>query len=142
MTPEQSKALVLNAYAAFDQGDVDRGRELVAPDITGCIMGGVQIAGADAFFEYALSIQAAFPDGYHVFEEVIVEADKVVTRGVFRGTHGGALMGIAPSGKTVEFSVIHIDRVQNGKIIEHWGQADVLSLLRQLGAMPAGAGLA
>ena len=42
-------------------------------------------------------------------------------------------MGIAPTGKQVNFSVIHIDRLENGKIIEHWGQGDVKALMQQVG---------
>ncbi|MEO0836111.1 MAG: ester cyclase [Cyanobacteria bacterium J06642_3] len=59
----------------------------------------------------------------------------LVTRGIFTGTHQGALMGIPATGKQVTFSVIHIDRVENGKIVEHWGQGDVQELMRQLGIM-------
>ena len=28
---------------------------------------------------------------------------------------------------------MHIDRVENGKIVEHWGQGDALGLMQQLG---------
>lgn len=65
--------------------------------------------------------------------EVIAEGDKVVTSGIFSGTHRGEWMGIPPTGKQVTFSVIHIDRVVNGKIVEHWGQGDTLAMMRQLG---------
>ena len=44
-------------------------------------------------------------------------------------------MGIPAMGKQVTFSVIHIDRVENGKIVEHWGQGEVQELMRQLGIM-------
>ena len=58
-----------------------------------------------------------------------------MTRGIFQGTHQGELMGIAPTRKRVTFSVIHIDRLENGKIVEHLGQGDVRSLMQQLGVM-------
>ncbi|MEM7593823.1 MAG: ester cyclase, partial [Cyanobacteria bacterium P01_A01_bin.83] len=54
---------------------------------------------------------------------------------IFKGTHKGELMGIPPTGKQVTFSVIHIDRVKNGKIVEHWGQGDVQELMQQLGVI-------
>ncbi len=85
--------------------------------------------------QYGAMMFAAFPDGRHILSEVIAEGDRVVTRGIFKGIHQGILMGIPATGKQVTFSVIHIDRVEKGKIVEHWGQGDVQELMRQLGIM-------
>ena len=52
-------------------------------------MDGVTRQGVDAFIEYATSMFGMFPDGYHQIDEAIAEVDKVVTRGIFRGTHKG-----------------------------------------------------
>lgn len=134
MLLEQNKAIVLQAYTAFDRGDISKGKDLLAPDIHGCIMGSKQLKGAEAFFEYALMMRAAFPDGYHRFEDVIAEEDQVVTRGLFSGTHQGEIMGIPPTGQSVTFSVVHIDRIVDGKIVEHWGLGDMMGLMQQLGA--------
>jgi predicted ester cyclase len=82
-------------------------------------------------------MRGAFPDGRHTFEDVIAEGDKVVTRGMFSGTHQGEIMGILPTGKQVAFSVIHIDRVIDGKVVEHWGQGDTMGLMQQLGVVPS-----
>jgi predicted ester cyclase len=76
------------------------------------------------------------PDGRHTFSDVIAENDLVVTRGTFSGTYSGEIMGIPPTGKQVTFSVIHIDRVMNGKIVEHWGQGDTMALMQQLDVVP------
>jgi len=130
MSLEQNKFIVLQAYKAFDQGDIEKGRALVAPDITGCVMESHELKGADAFFEYALRLRHAFPNGRHTFEDVIAEGDKVVTRGTFSGTHREEILGISPTEKQVTFSVVHIDRVVNGKVVEHWGQADMIALMQ------------
>ncbi|MBD2694241.1 ester cyclase [Anabaena catenula] len=136
MSLEQNKSIVLQAYESFDLGDIKKGRAFVAPDITGCVMGNNKLLGADAFFKYALMMRAAFPDGRHTFSDVIAENDLVVTRGTFSGTYSGEIMGIPPTGKQVTFSVIHIDRVMNGKIVEHWGQGDTMALMQQLDVVP------
>ncbi len=133
MSLEQNKSIVLQAYQAFDLGDIEKGRAFVAPDIKGCVMGSNKLKGSDAFFEYALMMHTAFPNGRHTFEDVIAESNQVVTRGTFSGTHFGEFMGISPTGKQVTFSVIHIDRVMDGKIVEHWGQGDTMALMQQLG---------
>ena len=134
MSLEQNKAIVLEMYQAFDLQDVERGQEFMATDIVGQGLDGVARKGVDEFMQYAMSIFTAFPDGYHILDEVIAEGDKVMTRGIFCGTHQGELMGIPPTGKQVEFSVVHIDRVLDGKVVDHWGQADVFGMMQQLQA--------
>ena len=136
MSLEQNKAIVLKFYAAFDQKDVEQGRLLMSSDIVGRGMGTDTLNGYDVFMQYGIMMFAAFPDGRHILEEVIAEDDKVVTRGTFSGTHQGELMGVSPTGKQVKFSVVHIDRVVNGKIVEHWGQGDTLAMMQQLGVVP------
>lgn len=62
---------------------------------------------------------------------VLAEDDKVVTRGTFTGTHRGEYLDIPPTGKQVTISVVHIDRLRDGKVIEHWGLSDALSMMQQ-----------
>ena len=78
----------------------------------------------------------AFPDLEFRIEDLIGEGDKVVARTTMRGTHRGEFFGIPPTGKTVEMTGVHVLRIADGKIIEHWGSNDDLGLLRQLGAIP------
>jgi predicted ester cyclase len=137
MSLEQNKAIVLKFYEAFDQKDVERGRELISADIVGRGMETDTLKGYDAFMQYGMMMFTAFPDGRHVWEEVIAEGDKVVTRGTFSGTHQGELMGISPTGRQVRFSVVHIDRIEDCKIVEHWGQGDTLTMMQQLGVIPS-----
>jgi predicted ester cyclase len=133
---EQNKAIILKFYEAFDQKDMEQGRELMSADVVGRGMGTDVLKGYEAFMQYAMMMFTAFPDGRHCLEEVIAEDDKVVTRGIFMGTHQGELMGILPTGKQVKFSVVHIDRVVNGRIVEHWGQGDTFAMMQQLGVVP------
>jgi predicted ester cyclase len=68
--------------------------------------------------------------------EVIAVDDRVVVRGTMRGTHVGALLGIAPTDTRVEIQQVHIFRLDAEKVVEHralWGE---LSLLAQLCAVP------
>ncbi len=133
MSLEQNKAIVLQFYAAFDNQDIERGRKLMSADIIARGLDTKPLQGYNAVMQYGTMMFAAFPDGKHILEEVIAEGDKVVTRGIFQGTHRGELMGIPPTGKQVTFAVVHIDRLKNDKIVEHWGQGDVRELMQQLG---------
>jgi predicted ester cyclase len=64
---------------------------------------------------------------------LIAEEDKVAARITMRGTHLGDFMGMAPTGKRVEFHGMYMVRVRDGRIVEHWGEEDSGSLLAQLG---------
>ena len=52
------------------------------------------------------------------------------------GVHTGNFFGIPATGKRVEFSGMYMVRIENGKIVEHWGEEDGVSLLEQLGVIP------
>nr|MDZ8003355.1 ester cyclase [Nostoc sp. DedSLP05]MDZ8100869.1 ester cyclase [Nostoc sp. DedSLP01] len=130
MSLEQNKAIVLQCYKAYDQGNLEQAKELFAPNIVIDSLGPV-IHGRDEFFEYMKIIRSTFPDSYHTFEDVIAEDDKVVTRGTFTGIHRREYLGIPPTGKQVTISVVHIDRLRDGKVIEHWGLSDALSMMQQ-----------
>jgi len=67
---------------------------------------------------------------------MIAEGDLVVGRYVFRGTHQGEFYGIPSTGQQVTVPNIHICRVENGKIVEHWGNGDDLGMLQQFGTIP------
>ena len=77
----------------------------------------------------------AFPDGRMTVEDLVAEGDRVVTRKTFRGTHGGELMGIPPTGRAVAIQLIDIVRLADGKAVESWSAADDLGMLQQLGAL-------
>ena len=78
----------------------------------------------------------AFPDANVTVEDLMADGDKVVARVSFRGTHQGALRGIAPTGKQIAIMGINIFRIANGKLVEHWGLTDRLAVLQQLGVVP------
>jgi predicted ester cyclase len=79
----------------------------------------------------------AIPGYWLDAEEMLAEGDKVVVRGNVRGVHNGQLMHIAPTGKSVVFPFFITYRIVNGKIAEHWLLVDMLSLLQQVGGVPA-----
>ena len=86
---------------------------------------------------FANAIRSAFPDiSVKTAEPTLSDGDFEAAHVVMTGTHQGELMGIAATGKTVEFGGTDIIRIQDGKIAEHWGTTDTLSLMQQIGALP------
>lgn len=53
------------------------------------------------------------------------------------GTHQGELMGVHGTGAEVRFTGMEMNRISGGKIAETWNYVDMLSLMSQVGAMPA-----
>lgn len=70
-------------------------------------------------------------------EEMIAEGDRVNVRGTIHGIHNGPLGEIPPTGKEVAFALFITYRIADGKIADHWMLPDMLSLLTQIGAVPA-----
>ena len=76
-----------------------------------------------------------FPDLAVSDVDLIAEGDKVVMRHVTTGTHQGDFMGIAATGRRISVNEIHIVRLADGKIVEHWGVEDNLGMMQQLGVV-------
>jgi len=75
------------------------------------------------------------PDWSTAIDDLIAEGDKVVARITMTGTHTGDFWAMPATGNAVNFTGIHIVRIKDGKIAEHWGEEDGIALMQQLGFM-------
>ena len=126
--------LVTRFYADFDRGHL-AGFDAVDPAFEATVFGTTVLDWA-GFVAFAGSFVDAFPDGHHEFDLVLAEGDEVATIGWYRGHHHGELMGVPATGRAVSFSVMHVDRVRDGRIVEHRGTGDIEALWAQLGVSP------
>jgi predicted ester cyclase len=78
----------------------------------------------------------AFPDCRWPIDDMIAEGNQVVTKKTFTGTHTGDLGEIPATGKRVTLQFVDIQRVRDGRIVEHWLSMDQLSFMQQLGVIP------
>jgi steroid delta-isomerase-like uncharacterized protein len=131
-----TQAIVLEYYAAFDRGDVAQLESMLAADFRAYLPGEAEPLRRENFAAFATTFLVGFPDVKHTFEDVMVDGDRVVTRGYFTGTHSGSFQGLPATGRSIQVNFIHIDRVENGQLIEHWGQADLAAIFAQLGITP------
>jgi steroid delta-isomerase-like uncharacterized protein len=135
---EQNKALSRRiAEECFNKGNLAVADEVIAADFVDHSAPPGLAPGVEGFKQLVAMYRNAFPDIRTTIDDVIAEGDKVVIRWTGRGTHKGELMGIAPTGKTVTVTGIGIDRIANGKIVEHWESFDQLGMMQQLGVIPA-----
>ena len=93
-------------------------------------------AGFDGFKQVGRMMNEAFPDVVVTEEDLIAGGDRVVERSSAVATHKGSLTGEKPTCKQIKWSEIHIYRMQDGKIREHWVEMAMMELLQQIGALP------
>lgn len=136
MTLEENKQLVRRYQEIYNNNDLNVLSETLSDDLlTPRIMPGVPpgLEGARAAHRIML---LGFPDFQTTIEDLVAETEKVAARITMTGTNMGDFMGMPATGIRVEFSGMYIVRIKAGKIVEHWGEEDSVSLLTQLGAMP------
>ncbi|HEY6574442.1 MAG TPA: ester cyclase [Mycobacterium sp.] len=80
-------------------------------------------------------LRQAFSDFDADIQWQSASADMVTTYKIYRGTQTGAFLGVAPTGRPVEFETVDVMRVVDGKIVEHWGVGNLLKAMTQLGAI-------
>ena len=96
-----------------------------------------QPSGREGVKFFVNAMREAFPDvRLKSIEPMMTDGNLEAARTIVAGTHEGELMGVAATGKSVEFESIDIIRVEDGKVAEHWGVTDTMSLMQQLGAIP------
>jgi steroid delta-isomerase-like uncharacterized protein len=119
----------------WNQGNLDAADELLA---SGHVhhFSDEDIIGPEGLKSLVTWLRTAFPDNHTSIDDVVAEGDKVVVRFTNRGTHQGEGMGIPPTGKRVVYTGIDIFRIEDGRIVERWGEVDGLGLGQQLGTVP------
>lgn len=93
-------------------------------------------AGLLGFQQIGRMMNGAFPDVVVTEEDLIAGGDRVVERSSAVATHKGSLMGEKPTNKRIHWTEIHIYRLRDGKICEHWVEMAMMELLQQIGALP------
>jgi len=133
---DENKALVRRFVdEVFVAGRMEAVEGLVAPDFVPHSWPGTGPGPAE--LNRAMSrVFAGLSDVSMTIEDMIAEGDRVAVRLTAHAVHTGEFMGMPASGKSYTIPEIHIFRVADGKIAEHWGQADLLGMMRQLGGLP------
>ncbi len=120
MSEINNKALVRRYYEeVLNQGQLQVFDDLADSSFVSYLSDGNKIS-LDIYKQAIAGTLAVIPDLNVTIEDQIAEDDKVVTRWKVTGTPQVEFAGIKPNGKPVTITAIHIHRVQNGKIVEHW----------------------
>ncbi len=137
MSTEQNKKLVLRwKDEIWNKRNLNIIDELYAPDYVGHIVGTPgPVRGREVLKQLIAAYFAAF-DIHFTSEFLVAEGDMVVVYDTFRFKHTGAFQGIPATGKEATLTSTDIYRIVDGKIVEQWVEANMLSLMQQLGVIP------
>jgi predicted ester cyclase len=133
---DENKLLVRRYYQeVVNTGDVNRLTEFISPDFVEVHSNTRYPVGLDGARDHVLGVRQTYPDLHLTIEQQIAEGEWVVTRVTARGTHEGVWLGMRPTGEKLEMTGVNIDRVVDGRIVEHGGAANLLEPLLEIGAI-------
>jgi len=135
ITEEEAKALSDSVLEIWNEGNLALVDEVYDSDYVRHYVDIYDdIEGIDAYKKWITDTRTVFPDFHITTEgEIIVKADKIVSRWIAEGTNLGSFLGLPPTGKKVKFFGVNILHIVNGKVVEEWLYFNQASLLQQLG---------
>ena len=133
---EQNKAVFQKMMSALNSKDLTTLESVVADDFVDHDAMPGMAADREGMINMMYMFLGAFPDLNITVNQWVAEGNLVVGAMTTSGTQTGEFMGMPPSGKKFSMSEMHMVRVANGKIVEHWGVGDHMSMMQQLGFVP------
>jgi predicted ester cyclase len=136
MKPENATRIVREFTRIFkNEHNVDGVGHLFASDFVHHFQPPIR-PGFDGFKDIGRMMNTAFPDVVVTEEDLIVGGDKVVERSSAVATHKASMMGEPATNRRVRWTEIHIYRLREGEICEHWVEWSMMDLLKQIGVVP------
>jgi len=118
----------------FGDGDLSVVDECVAPDFIEH-QNGSQGSGPVALKNVIKGLHDSFSDVKLTIDDVVAVGDDVWVRARGTGHNDRPVMGRPPTGRDFEIDIIDVIRFRDGKMVAHWGVADRLGMIQQLGLM-------
>jgi steroid delta-isomerase-like uncharacterized protein len=134
VTAEQAQSIASQYMEARNTPDLDLLDRIYSADVIVHDSSAPEdIVGVAALKAYYADSHVGFPDFTIRIDETVTAQDRVVYWWTIDATHTGDLRGMPPTGRSVSFSGVAIDRIENGLIVEEWVYFNVLDLMLQLG---------
>jgi steroid delta-isomerase-like uncharacterized protein len=134
-SPEvRNKELIRRVYVELiDERSIDRVDEFFAPHFVSHNQPPGFPPGVEGVKRFFSIFADALPDLRVTIDVELAEGDLVALRTTTRGTHRGTLLGVPPSDKRLEIDGTDIVRIEEGRIVEHWGLTNTVGLIQQVG---------
>jgi len=132
----ENKLLVRRYYEeVVSTGDTSSITSFLSPQYTEVHEGKRYAIGIDGAIAHLAGVRATYRDLLVVVEQQIAEGEWVASTVRVTGVHEGEWIGIRPTGLPVAFTGVNLDRVVDGRIVEHGGAANLLGPLLEIGAV-------
>lgn len=125
---ERVREIVDRIFVRQEDAAID---ELIAEDFVPHTFGPME-PGREGLREGMRRAGAGISDPEFVIHDLIADGDRVAARLTTSARHSGTFMGIEPSGRRYSIDEIHIFRLRDGQLVEHWHEFDKASLMAQL----------
>jgi predicted ester cyclase len=134
-TPDNKTIIRQYVERIENTGDVSNIREFISEDYTEIYEGERYPIGIQGAIDHILGVRRVFPDLMLTIENQISEGEWVVTIYSVTGTFMDEWFGMKPTGEPITFTGVNVDRIKNGKIIEHGGAANMFEPLLKAGVI-------
>ena len=140
-TTAEMKELVRRLEQAMNARRLDDLDAVIAPDFVRHCQATPQldVRSLEQFKEFLRQDAASFPDNVQTFTHIVAEGDEIGIWATYEGTHTGPLGPFPATGKKANFDFAGVFRVADGRLSEFWITWDNMTILTQLGLLPASA---
>ena len=136
METTENKLLVKRyTEEVINTGNIENISEFISPDYVEVFNNERYSLGIDGAKKHVLGVRETYPDLKLEINQQLAEDDWVVTCYTMTGTHSGTWMNMKPTGKRLVVTGVNIDKVVNGKIVEHGGAANLFNAFLEIGAV-------
>ncbi len=135
MSEEQNMAIIRRTLDMINDRKLSQLAEFTHPDFKRHDLAGAlpEVSGTGGPADLMQSILRALPDFHYEIQQFVAKDDRIAVQLTGTGTHRGEFLGVAGTGKRLEWNAINIYRFKDGKTIETWQLIDVWGLMRQMG---------
>ena len=136
MKKSNNKEIILRFVKEIENtGDVSNIQEFIAEDYTEVYEGVRHQIGIQGAIDHVLGVRRVYPDLEMTVENQISEGEWVVTVYSVTGTFENEWFDMKPTGKPITYTGVNVDRIKDGKIVEHGGAANLLDPLMKAGVV-------
>ena len=134
MSEERNIGIIKRIVDLINQQKLSQLAELTHPDFKRHDLAGAlpEVSGTDGPVNLVQLVLRGIPDIHYKIEQIVAKDDRVAVQLRGTGTHRGEFLGVAGTGKRIEWNGINIYRFEDGKVIETWQLLDVWGLMRQM----------
>ena len=129
------KVVTLYIEKVLNTGNTNDIDVFISPDYTEVYQKKRYSIGIEGAKKHIMGVRETYPDLHLSIDQQFSDGDWIITSYTMTGTHLGKWMGIKHTGKIIQVTGVNLDKVVNGKIVEHGGATNLFESLLEIGAI-------